>query len=184
MQRKICSPVPETRYGDGGGHQLVCIRRRKHAGLYRESEGSIVSFEGTGQHNPVREKGPCFVHATEARRVMEIAEWLSTSYMSSERVKGSFTDRPNRRTEIRRAYSTHKSRVSEFVYACLLVKNIGKPCAGKPHARFDEGGLAKAAMVWLLRHRQTKGTGTDRPNLKRQQPALYSTDKVSLSNFF
>ena len=25
--------------------------------------------------------------------------------------------------------------------ACLAVKNIGKPCAGKPHARFDEGGL-------------------------------------------
>jgi hypothetical protein len=22
---------------------------------------------------------------------------------------------------------------------CLAVKNIGKPCAGKPHARFDEG---------------------------------------------
>ena len=26
--------------------------------------------------------------------------------------------------------------------ACLGVKNIGKPCAGKPHARFDEGGQA------------------------------------------
>ena len=24
--------------------------------------------------------------------------------------------------------------------ACLGVKNIGKPCAGKLHARFDEGG--------------------------------------------
>ena len=30
-------------------------------------------------------------------------------------------------------------------------------------------------MVRLFRHRQTKGTGTDKPNLKRQQPALYST---------
>ena len=58
--------------------------------------------------------------------------------------------------------------------ACLMVKNIGKPCAGKPHARFDEGGLAKAAMVRLLRHRQTKVTETDRPSLQ-QQPALYST---------
>ena len=28
--------------------------------------------------------------------------------------------------------------------ACLAVKNIGKPCAGKPHARFDEGGLDPA----------------------------------------
>ena len=26
--------------------------------------------------------------------------------------------------------------------ACLAVKNIGKPCAGKSHARFDVGGLA------------------------------------------
>ena len=26
--------------------------------------------------------------------------------------------------------------------AYLGVKNIGKPCAGKPHARFDEGGQA------------------------------------------
>jgi hypothetical protein len=26
--------------------------------------------------------------------------------------------------------------------ACLGVKNIGEPCAGKPHARFDEGGQA------------------------------------------
>ncbi|MDD2743704.1 MAG: hypothetical protein PHV02_15675 [Rhodocyclaceae bacterium] len=24
------------------------------------------------------------------------------------------------------------------------VKNIGKPCAGEPHARFDEGGQARA----------------------------------------
>lgn len=28
--------------------------------------------------------------------------------------------------------------------ACLAVKNIGKPCAGKPHARFDEGRLINA----------------------------------------
>jgi hypothetical protein len=62
-----------------------------------------------------------------------------------------------------------------------MVKNIGKPCAGKPHARFDEGGLAKAVMVRLVRHRQTKGTGTDRPNLKQQQPVLYSTQDVRSS---
>jgi len=24
--------------------------------------------------------------------------------------------------------------------ACLAMKNIEKPCAGEPHARFDEGG--------------------------------------------
>ena len=31
--------------------------------------------------------------------------------------------------------------------ACLGVKNIGKPCAGKPHARFDEGGQAGACPL-------------------------------------
>jgi hypothetical protein len=40
--------------------------------------------------------------------------------------------------------------------ACLTVKNIGKPCAGKPHARFDEGELVKTVKVRLMRHRQTK----------------------------
>ena len=42
------------------------------------------------------------------------------------------------------------------------MKNIGKPCAGKPHARFDEGGLANAAMEWLFRHRQMKRAETDK----------------------
>ena len=43
------------------------------------------------------------------------------------------------------------------------MKNIGKPYTGKPYVRFDEGGLAKGSMGWLLRHRQTKGAETDRP---------------------
>ncbi len=30
------------------------------------------------------------------------------------------------------------------------------------HARFDEEGLVKLTMEWLLRHRQTKGTETDK----------------------
>ena len=42
------------------------------------------------------------------------------------------------------------------------MKNIGKPCTGKLYARFDEGGLAKGSMDWLLRHCQTKGAETDR----------------------
>ena len=37
------------------------------------------------------------------------------------------------------------------------MKNIGKPCAGKLHARFDEGGQVKLTTVRLVRHRQTKG---------------------------
>ena len=34
--------------------------------------------------------------------------------------------------------------------ACLGVKNIGKPCAGKLHARFDEGGQARACPLLYL----------------------------------
>jgi len=43
------------------------------------------------------------------------------------------------------------------------MKNIGKPCTGKPYARFDEGGLVMVSMDWLLRHRRTKVAETDRP---------------------
>ena len=31
--------------------------------------------------------------------------------------------------------------------ACLGMKNIGKPCTGKPYALFDEGGLAYASSL-------------------------------------
>ena len=31
--------------------------------------------------------------------------------------------------------------------ACLGVKSIGKPCAGKLHARFDEGGQVNACSL-------------------------------------
>jgi len=78
MLRKINSPVLETRYGEDEGDQPMRIRKRKRIGLYRESEGFIVPFEGEGQQNPARGKGPYFVHATEERRVMEIAERLFT----------------------------------------------------------------------------------------------------------
>jgi len=47
--------------------QPLCIRRRSYKGLYWESEGFKVPFEGKGRglHNPARGKGPYFVHATE-----------------------------------------------------------------------------------------------------------------------
>jgi len=48
------------------------------------------------------------------------------------------------------------------------VKNIGKPCAGEPHARFDEGGLVNSVMERLFRHRQTKGAATDKLNIRLQ----------------
>jgi hypothetical protein len=69
MLRKAGSSVLETRYGGVEEHQPVCIRKRNRSGPYRESEGSIVPFEGAGQHNPARGKGPCFVHATKEWRM-------------------------------------------------------------------------------------------------------------------
>jgi len=44
------------------------IRKRRRIGPYWESEGFIVPFEGMGQHNPARGKGPYSVHATEEWR--------------------------------------------------------------------------------------------------------------------
>ncbi|MFZ2394995.1 MAG: hypothetical protein WAW09_01790, partial [Smithella sp.] len=37
------------------------------------------------------------------------------------------------------------------------VKNIGKPCAGKSHARFDEGGLASQPRCGYLGAVRRKG---------------------------
>jgi hypothetical protein len=33
---------------------------------------------------------------------------------------------------------------------CLVVKNIEKPCAGEPQARFDEGGRAKSVLFFTI----------------------------------
>ena len=45
------------------------------------------------------------------------------------------------------------------------VKNIGKPCAGKPHARFDEGGQGETcSLLYPLspgRYRHYKGNEYD-----------------------
>ena len=68
MMRKTNSPVLETRYGDIEEYQLARIRQRNRGGLYRESEGFKVPFEGQGQHNPAQGKGPYFVHATKEWR--------------------------------------------------------------------------------------------------------------------
>jgi hypothetical protein len=68
MCSKIDCPVLETRPGGWGGHRPVRIRQRKRSGPRRESEGFIVPIESEGQ-NPGRGKGPCFVRATEERRI-------------------------------------------------------------------------------------------------------------------
>ena len=75
------------------------------------------------------------------------------------------------RTLQRKLYAKAKQEIG----ACRGVKNIGKPCTGKPYARFDEGGLATVTTARLLRHRQTKGAVTDRPDLRARDacPLLY-----------
>ena len=47
-------------------------------------------------------------------------------------------------------------------------ETVGKPYAGNPHVRFEEGKLVNAAMARLFRHRRTKGAETDKPNLGMQ----------------
>lgn len=44
----------------------------------------------------------------------------------------------------------------------LTISFFGVKNIGKPYVKFDEGGLAKDSMDWLLRHRKKKGAETDR----------------------
>jgi hypothetical protein len=43
--------------------------------------------------------------------------------------------------------------------ACASVNDVGKPCAGELHARFDRGPLADQAMVSRIEHRRGNPTG-------------------------
>ena len=49
---------------------------------------------------------------------------------------------------------------------------IGKPYSGKLNVRFDEGELEIEHGEALVRHCQTKGTETDRPNLNYYASSL------------
>ena len=70
MLWKMSSAVLETRPGDAGGASTAAYKgNRSRGGPWWESEGFIVPFEGLGQHNPTRGKGPCFVRATEVWRM-------------------------------------------------------------------------------------------------------------------
>ena len=69
MLWKIYCSVLETRCAGWGDHRLPRIRKRKRGSPERESEGFILLLEIEGQHNPGRGKEPCFVRATEERRI-------------------------------------------------------------------------------------------------------------------
>ena len=69
MFSQMGCPVLEIHPRGRGGRRPARIRQRKRVGLGWKSEGRIVPIEVAGQHNPHRGKAPCFVHATEGRRI-------------------------------------------------------------------------------------------------------------------
>jgi hypothetical protein len=59
--------------------------------------------------------------------------------------------------------------------ACLVVKNIGKPCAGKPQARFDEGGQGETCSLLYLESPYKK---------VRLTSILYTPELIELAKFY
>ncbi|WP_430233824.1 hypothetical protein, partial [Nitrosomonas communis] len=49
-------------------------------------------------------------------------------------------------------------------------------------ARFDEEGLVKLTMEWLLRHRQTKGAETDKQLLMAIESQSFTLPKHCVDN--
>ena len=65
-----------------------------------------------------------------------------------------------------------------------MVKNIGKPCAGKPHARFDEGGLASQLWCGYLGTARRKGRKqTSQPKAVIASSLLYPEYPNSTTRF-
>jgi hypothetical protein len=56
-----------------------------------------------------------------------------------------------------------------------LVKSVGQPCAGKPHARLEEGAPIGLSHARILRHRQPKGAATAMASLQPSSIGPYST---------
>ncbi len=62
------------------------------------------------------------------------------------------------------------------------MKSIGEPCAGEPHARFDEGEQGKSSgCLWLGRLRHSSGNGEQMGwpreayrHWEQTEPVLYS----------
>ena len=60
------------------------------------------------------------------------------------------------------------------------MKGSGKPDDRKGQVRFEVAGAGNGFMVRLVRHRQTKGTVTDRQHLRDTAPVLDPTLLSSL----
>ena len=62
------------------------------------------------------------------------------------------------------------------------MKGSGKPDDRKGHVRFEAAGAGNGFTVRLVRHRQTKGTVTDRHHLRDTAPVLDPTDNLDDSS--
>jgi len=73
MSRKITSAVREIHCVASAELATMAYKqsRNRHWSQWK-SEGRIVPFEGLRQHNSVRGKGPCFIHATNEPRVRRL----------------------------------------------------------------------------------------------------------------
>jgi hypothetical protein len=67
--------------------------------------------------------------------------------------------------------------------ACLTMNDVGEPCAGEPHARFDRGPLAtrnkpcggRWSRAGALKHATTTAWSGPQPQPRSADPAAYLT---------
>ncbi len=62
-------------------------------------------------------------------------------------------------------------------YACAAVNDVGEPCAGEPHARFDRGPLAKLTHGETEQAPHGKPTGLSPPTYGPTKPAAHLTTR-------
>ena len=122
----------------------------------RESEAVIVPIEPLDNKTDGEGKGRCFVHAWRTRRL------VSAGRLGPQ--GGMTTPKPSARRTHALPYGQGGSRMP-------AVKDVGEPCAGEPHARFDGGELEKEQP---RRHREerlreTKGIAPGRLSLRPRQ---------------
>ncbi len=113
--------------------------KAKSSIVQRESEGAVV-LEMAVEHNTAGGKGPCFGQATEGGK----GEGMDRETGPND--PGRHEPAEHAR-ELRRAlWAVAKRQLDRYGCGARHVrKAIGKPCAGKPHARFERG---VSPLVW------------------------------------
>ena len=61
--------------------------------------------------------------------------------------------------------------------ACLAVNDVGKPCAGDPHARFERGPLEKRDSARDERETSRPALGTNRQPTTQRPTSQSSTTR-------